>query len=167
MKRFQYLKVGVPVKQEIVTKDGEYEVDNLYVVKLNDLCIEDDIRSLSYKTRLHIFTEKELIVSTERYYNDLDIVISNQPGALTGYTYPITYSNRNNTLTTKFFCKFDGSHVEGLGDSVCCGLFTAREMKRSRERVDMYLTKRSFGYSVLKGVKWLLDYTIHEIKRFL
>ena len=165
MKSFTHLKVGVPVKQEITVSDSEYDLDNLYLVKLNDLCMEDGAKSLTHRSQLHLFTTKELIVATERYYNDLDVVISNQPGALTGYTYPISYSNRNGILTTRFFCKFDGTYVEGLGESICCGLFTAREMKRSRERVVMYLMKRSKWDMFLKGVKCLLKGLTRKTKR--
>lgn len=168
MSRFTHLRVGVPVRQTIKFEHNEkdYDLDNLYLVKLQEVFVDSCTKEVQNKCQLHLFTTKELIVSTERYYRDLDIVISNQPGALTGHTYPITYNNRNNVPTTRFFCKFNGTLVEGLGDEICCGLFTSREMNRSRERVVMYLVGRTVFRRIMKGAKCLLHRLIQKVKRY-
>lgn len=158
MKCFAYMTIGVPIRQTIETvHDSEtgYVADNLYLVKLMHQD-HSDHHKIVHKQKLHLFTTKELINATERYYRDLGSVISAQPGAMTGYTYPITYKNRNGILTTRYFFKFNGSHVEELNQDICCGLFSAREMIRSNDRAEKYFGNHTILDWIKKGLKCIV-----------
>lgn len=129
--------LGVPVKQALNTDDG-LDHDNFYLLRM-DFVDHESKGKVVHKPFYHLFTTKELVEATMRYYHDMDTVIGRQLGAVIGYAYPITYENRNAILTTRFFCRFKGDQVEGLEGRPYCGLFTAREIRRSRDRVSLYL----------------------------
>ena len=140
MRKFHHSPAGVPVKQFVDFNDG-YEHDNLYLLRLN--LVETSDGKVGYKPQEHLFTTKELIGATERYYCDMDQVLTHKTESLIGYAYPITYKNKNGIVTTRFFCRFKGDQVRGLDGRVHCALFSAREVRRSHERVTLYLSLES------------------------
>lgn len=136
----KHLPFGVPVKYEVTVNDG-YDHDNLYLIRLNFIKVTS-AGQFKYAPQFHLFTTNELIDATVRYYHDMDKVIDSEFKFMPGYAYPMIYENKNGISTTRFYCRFKGDQVLGLGKGFYSGLFTTREINRSKKRVMMYVTWR-------------------------
>ena len=133
MMNLPHVSLGVPVKQNIKFEDEVH--DNFFLLKMKsvDFADSDGVR---YITHFHLFTVKELLSAVERYRSEYE---GHDKNALLGYSHPCTFAcKRNGTLVTVYFCKFKGDQVPGLDHKNLCALFSAREMRRSKERVEQY-----------------------------
>jgi len=128
--------------------------DNLYLLALSVVDYKNTTK-LAFITRYHIFTARKLVDATERYYKNMDIVIGTGINNVLGHTYPITYNNTNGVMTTRWFCRFNGKHVEDLGDENFCALFSAREMRRSLDRTDLIYKQTFFNKLVQRLKSWM------------
>ena len=151
MKRLPIIPLGMPVK---VTLDVPEVGDNLYLLALSVVDYKNTTK-LAFITRYHIFTARELVDATERYYKNMDIVIGTGINNVLGHTYPITYNNTNGVMTTRWFCRFNGKCVEDLGDENFCALFSAREMRRSLDRTDLIYKQTFFNKFVQRLKSWM------------
>lgn len=137
------IKAGVPVHFPALVDDPELTHDNLYALKLINVDVSKG--GLEYVPSEHIFTEKELVRATERYHNEAEIVAegpcSTDSEPCLGYVTIRTYTNKSNILTTRFIIRFSGKGVCCMGDMVCVGMFTAREIKRSADRMSWYIKR--------------------------
>lgn len=146
MRRFPRVPIGVPVRQTVSIKSND-EADNFYLLRMK--VVDDNVRDkLAFKSIYHLFTAKELIEATNRYYRHMsDVIEHDHIETVVGHTYPFTYTNSNGIMTTRWFVRFDGSNVEGMDEpGIQCGMFSAREMRRSRDRLE---------YIVCNGDSWL------------
>ena len=152
MRRLPRGPVGVPIKQVVSIKSND-EADNFYLLKME--VVDESVKDrLAFKAIYHLFTAKELMEATTRYYRHMDDVIERDIKTMIGYTYPITYSNQNGCMTTRWFVRFDSSRVDGMEPCVQCGMFSAREMRRSKARCDYIVcTGDSWFTRILKGIR--------------
>lgn len=154
MKRLPHVSLGIPVKQVVKFEDETH--DNFYLLKLKSVDYVSDKDGVSYTTHYHLFTHRELITAVNRYYNEyngkgLDVVI--------GYSFPVTFAcKRNNALVTVHMCKFRGDQVQGMRHVAHMALFSAREMRRSKERAERYydFAHESKWSRLMKGLKWMI-----------
>ena len=130
---------GVAVRYPCKLSNGS-ESDDFYILTLKYPQFSDD--DITYETVTHLFTSKELNRVTVRYYSDCNL-LDDEPldshmniASAMGYVSTRTYVNKNEILTTRFVVKFNGAAVKNVENKICIGLFTARELKRSRERVN-------------------------------
>ena len=114
MRRLPRVPVGVPIKQVVSIKSND-EADNFYLLKME--VVDESVKDrLAFKAIYHLFTAKELMEATTRYYRHMDDVIERDIKTMIGYTYPITYSNQNGCMTTRWFVRVVCSqHVRCVG----------------------------------------------------
>lgn len=154
MKKLPHVSLGVPVKQ-LLEFEGEQH-DNFFLLKMKSVNFADR-DGVSYSTHFHLFTLRELINAVDRYHVEYE---GRDQSTAIGYSHPCTFAcKRNGTLVTVYFCKFKGDQVPGLNHKAVCGLFSAREMRRSKERVEQFF---EFDFDVKpKGklrriLKWII-----------
>jgi len=151
-------KCGVATHFPCKLNDNASEADNMYIIKM---CVPDITKTgIEYVYSLHAFTEKELNRACLRYYGECDKVINHLYSAdskasfsksMYGFITPLTYENDTGALTTRFIIKFDGAKVVGIESPCSLGLFTARELKRSKDRIEWYLN--SIAHPILMTFK--------------
>ena len=149
------VRTGVPIRRLVKVK-GNVTHTNFYLMRM-EVVDETKKDKLAFKSIYHLFTAKELVEATDRYYRHMDCVINRGLDVMLGYTYPITYNNQNGYMTTRWFVKFDGSKVEDMDRQIYCGLFSAREMRRSRDRMAYMICQGdSFFSRIIKRIRqWL------------
>ena len=152
---------GVPFRFPITT--AEHEHDNFLLMKMREAYVEK-VRGkleLMFRDRWYLFTEKEYIEAAERYYDDQDcldnVPYSIQKECCAGYVSPITYINRHGDMTTRFKVRFDATPIDSLNNSLYFGLFSAREIKRARERVEDH---------IITTPSWLIRLCEWFVRRF-
>lgn len=146
-----HIETGVLYKQNLATFKGHMH-DNFYLVK--GTLVKCGTNQTSEK--LYLFTTKEVVTAAKRYKCDAGQLPAWKSGLVLGYSYPVSYHNKNGVLTTRYlFHLCNNENIPGLEDltdvTVNC-LFSSREMNRAHERVYIYI-KPSIWSCILRKAK--------------